>query len=66
MSEIPPVAPSTPIPSYFNKVEYDTTVVKSTIRVNGAENVQSETIYTYDKYGNLLSTVVYKKNIALV
>ena len=66
MSEIPPVATSTPIPSYFNKVEYDTTVVKSTIRVNGAENVQSETIYTYDKHGNLLSTVVYKKNIALV
>jgi|11_taG_2_1085331.scaffolds.fasta_scaffold09862_6 YD repeat-containing protein len=66
MSEIPPVAPSTPTPSYFNKVEYDTTVVKATVRVNSAENVQSETTYTYDKHGNLLTTVVRERNIALV
>lgn len=66
MSEIPPVTPSTPTPQYFNKVEYDTRVVKATVRVNGVEDVQSETIYTYDKHGNLLTTVVREKNIALV
>ena len=66
MSEIPPVAPSTPMPQYFNKVEYDTTVVKATVRINGATDVQQETTYTYDKHGNLLTTVVREKNIALV
>jgi len=48
--------------NYFQKVEYDTRVVKATVRINGNEQV--ETVYTYDKYGRLESTVIHPKTIA--
>lgn len=51
-------------PNYFNKVEYDTRVVKATVRINNDE--QREIIYTYDKHGALLSSVVNAKTIAEV
>ena len=58
--EITPISPMWPT-NYFNKVEYDTRVVKATVRINGNEQV--ETVYTYDKYGRLESTVLNPKTI---
>ena len=51
-------------PNYFPKVEYDTRVIKATVRING--NEQIETVYTYDKHGNLISSVLNPKTIAEV
>ena len=51
-------------PNYFPKVEYDTRVIKTTVRING--NEQAETIYTYDKHGMLISSVINAKTIAEV
>lgn len=59
--EITPISPMWPT-NYFQKVEYDTRVVKATIRING--DTQVETVYTYDKYGRLQSTVLNPKTIA--
>jgi len=59
--EITPISPMWPT-NYFNKVEYDTRVVKASVRINGNEQV--ETVYTYDKYGRLESTVMHSKTIA--
>lgn len=61
--EIPPITPTKPI-EYFNKVEYDTRVVKQTVRING--DTQVETVYTYDKHGRLQSSVINEKTIAEV
>lgn len=51
-------------PNYFNRVEYDTRLVKTTVRIN--DNQQQEIVYTYDKYGRLLSSVINAKTIAEV
>ena len=51
-------------PDYFPKVEYDTRVIKSTIRIG--DNEQQEVVYTYDKYGMLISSVINAKTIAEV
>jgi YD repeat-containing protein len=59
--EITPISPMWPT-NYFQKVEYDTRVVKATVRING--DTQVETVYTYDKYGRLQSTVLNEKTIA--
>lgn len=59
--EITATYPTT-YPEYFNKVEYDTRIVKTAIRINGNEQV--ETVYTYDKNGNLISSVLNPKTIA--
>lgn len=59
--EITPISPMWPT-NYFQKVEYDTRVVKATVRINGNEQV--ETVYTYDKYGRLESTVMHPRTIA--
>ena len=59
--EITPISPMWPT-NYFQKVEYDTRVVKATVRING--DTQVETVYTYDKYGRLQSTVLNPKTIA--
>jgi len=59
--EITPISPMWPM-NYFQKVEYDTRVVKATVRING--DTQVETVYTYDKYGRLQSTVLNEKTIA--
>ena len=48
--------------NYFQKVEYDTRVVKATIQIT--KDTQSETVYTYDKYGRLESTVIHTRPIA--
>lgn len=66
MSEVGPVLATAPVPQYFNKIEWDTDVVKKTITVNGAESTQTETIYTYDKHGRIVSTVIYEKSINLL
>lgn len=59
--EITPISPMWPT-NYFQKVEYDTRVVKATVRING--DTQVETVYTYDKYGRLQNTVLNEKTIA--
>ena len=59
--EITPISPMWPT-NYFQKVEYDTRVVKATVRVNG--DTQVETVYTYDKCGRLESTVINSQTIA--
>ena len=59
--EITPISPMWPT-NYFLKVEYDTRGVKATVRING--DTQVETVYTYDKYGRLQSTVLNEKTIA--
>ena len=61
--EVTPISPMWPI-NYFNKVEYDTRVVKVTTQVHGDH--QQQTVYTYDKYGRLESTVIHKSSIAEV
>ena len=50
------------LPVYYNKpnIEYQ----QITVKVNG--NKQSETIYTYDKNANLITTVVRSHNIGEV
>jgi len=58
--EITPISP-TWTTNYFNKVEYDTRVIKTVTKVGN--DFQQETVYTYDKYGRLESTVVHKSNI---
>ncbi len=44
----------------YKNIEYQQT----TVRVTG--NQQMETVYTYDKYGNLIETVVRKHEIGIV
>ena len=44
----------------YKNIEYQQTIV----RVTG--NQQMETVYTYDKYGNLIETVVRKHEIGIV
>ena len=63
---IPPVTAVRPtLPTeYFNKIEYDTRVIKATVRIQN--DVQQETVYTYDKYGQLENSVVHKKILAEV
>lgn len=61
--EVTSVSPTT-FPNYFNRVEYDTRLVKTTVRIN--DNQQQEIVYTYDKYGRLLSSAVNAKTIAEV
>ena len=48
-------------PDHFNKVEYNTRTVKAVVRVN--DNVQTEVIHTYDKNGNLITSVVRSHDI---
>ena len=65
--EIPAVSSTGPTPTYQfqqNNVEYDTRTVKVTTKV--MNDYQQETIYTYDKYGHLQSTVIHKSDIALI
>jgi len=66
VSEVGPVQPTPQVPQYFNKIEWDTDVVKKKVTVNGAESTQTETIYTYDKHGKIVSTVIYEKSINLL
>jgi YD repeat-containing protein len=64
--EVTPVSP-TPWPNnFFNEgwIKYDTRVVKVTTQVHGDH--QQQTVYTYDKYGRLESTVIHKNTIAEV
>ena len=63
---IPPITAVRPtLPTeYFNKIEYDTRVIKATVRIQN--NVQQETVYTYEKYVQLENSVVYKKTLAEV
>jgi len=50
--------------NYFPKIEYDTRTVKTTIKIN--DDKQQETVWTYDKYGRLQSTVIHTRSIAEV
>lgn len=54
------------IPVQYNKpnIEYQQTTVRSVIKVSN--DTQMETVYTYDKYGRLLDTVVRKHDIGSV
>jgi hypothetical protein len=49
---------------FSNRIEYDTRTVKVTTKV--MNDYQQETVYTYDKYGRLESTVIHKSDIASV
>lgn len=61
--EITPISPMWP-QQFSHRIEYDTRVVKVATKVG--DDYQQETVYTYDKYGRLLSTVVRKDDIASV
>ena len=61
--EITPISPMWP-QQFSNRIEYDTRTVKVTTQV--MNDYQQETIYTYDKYGRLESTVIHKSDIASV
>ena len=61
--EITPISPMWP-QQFSNRIEYDTRTVKVTTKV--MSDYQQETVYTYDKYGRLESTVIYKSDIASV
>tara|TARA_A100001015_G_scaffold303802_1_gene394045 strand:+ start:8310 stop:8501 length:192 start_codon:yes stop_codon:yes gene_type:complete len=59
------VTPVNPVPwpnNYFNEITYDKRVVKITTQVHGDH--QQQTVYTYDKYGRLESSVIHKSTIA--
>ena len=59
--EITPISPIWP-QQFSNRVEYDTRTVKVTTKVSN--DFQQETVYTYDKYGRLINSVVRKDTIA--
>ena len=59
--EITPISPMWP-QQFSNRIEYDTRTVKVTMKVN--DDYQQETVYTYDKYGRLVNSVVRKDMIA--
>ena len=59
--EITPISPMWP-QQFSNRIEYDTRTVKVTTKVS--DNFQQETVYTYDKYGRLVNSVVRKDTIA--
>lgn len=59
--EITPISPMWP-QQFSNRIEYDTRTVKVTTKVN--DDYQQETVYTYDKYGRLVNSVVRKDTIA--
>ena len=59
--EITPISPMWP-QQFSNRVEYDKRTVKVTTKVN--DDYQQETVYTYDKYGRLINSVVRKDTIA--
>lgn len=61
--EITPISPMWP-QQFSNRIEYDTRVIKVSTKVG--PDFQQETVYTYDKYGRLQSTVVRKDDIAEV
>ena len=50
------------MPVSYNKpnIEYQ----QITVKVNGSEQIQ--TVYTYDKHGNLIETIVRKHDITLI
>ena len=61
--EIPPVNASYAItydPMKGKVMEYH----KITVKVNG--NEQTQTVYTYDKFGNLINTVLRRHDILAV
>ena len=61
--EIPPINASYAItydPMKGKVMEYQ----KITVKVNG--NEQTQTVYTYDKFGNLINTVLRSHNILAV
>lgn len=59
--EITPISPMWP-QQFSNRIEYDLRTVKVTTKV--LDNYQQETVYTYDKYGRLVNTVIHKDTIA--
>ena len=59
--EITPISPMWP-QQFSNRVEYDTRTVKVTTKVSN--DFQQETVYTYEKYGRLINSVVRKDTIA--
>ena len=59
--EITPISPMWP-QQFAQKMEYDLRTVKVTTKVSN--DFQQETVYTYDKYGRLINSVVRKETIA--
>ena len=59
--EITPISPVLN-PPFANKIDYDLRTVKVTTKVSN--DYQQETVYTYDKYGRLMNSVVRKDTIA--
>ena len=59
--EITPISPMWP-QQFSNRIEYDTRTVKVTTKVSS--DYLQETVYTYDKYGRLINSVVRKDTIA--
>jgi YD repeat-containing protein len=60
--EISPISPMVLNPPFGNKIEYDLRTFKVTTKVS--EDYQQQTIYTYDKYGRLINSVVRKDAIS--
>lgn len=61
--EITPISPMWP-QQFGQKIEYDLRTVKVTTKVS--DSFQQETVYTYDKYGRLIDSVVRKDTISEV
>ena len=56
---------SATIPVQYNKpnVEYQQTTIKAVIRINDTQ--QQEILYTYNKNGQLINSVVHKHEISI-
>lgn len=56
---------SATIPVQYNKpnIEYQQTTIKAVIRINDTQ--QQEILYTYNKNGQLINSVVHKHEISI-
>jgi len=56
---------SATIPVQYNKpnIEYQQTIIKAVIRINDTQ--QQEILYTYNKNGQLINSVVHKHEISI-
>jgi len=56
---------SATIPVQYNKpnIEYQQTTIKTVIRINDTQ--QQEILYTYNKNGQLINSVVHKHEISI-
>jgi hypothetical protein len=61
--EVNPTSASASVPSYQRPPVINANLVKTTVRVLPKDGVEQTTVYTYDKWGHLDTSVMYTKSI---